>query len=179
MPYYQDYISRVSIDYMAISLELSAFLLVLCEVFKPGAILDLGSGFSSFVLRYYMSSATPKPIVWSVDDSPEWLERTRTFLMDYKVPSENLSTWSSFAQQRFDNFDLILDDLGVMEVRTATLKKVLTLARPAGIIILDDMHKAEYASYVKQVLHASKCKSYNLIPYTRDKYGRFSILVTS
>ncbi|MDO8672183.1 MAG: hypothetical protein Q7O66_12260 [Dehalococcoidia bacterium] len=99
--------------------------------------------------------------------------------MDYKVPSENMSTWSSFGQQQLDGFDLILDDLGVMEVRTATLKKVLTLARPAGTIILDDMQKADYASYVKQVLHASNCRNHNLIPYTRDKYGRYSILVTS
>ncbi|MDP2727812.1 MAG: hypothetical protein Q8P59_09750, partial [Dehalococcoidia bacterium] len=63
LPYYGQYTSRVSIDYMAVSLELSAFLMVLCERFRPSSILDLGSGFSSFVFRYYASKATPKPTV--------------------------------------------------------------------------------------------------------------------
>jgi hypothetical protein len=39
-------------------------------------------------------------------------------------------------------FDLILHDLGSIELREETLPFVLTLLDERGIIILDDMHKA-------------------------------------
>ncbi len=76
-PYYNQYISTISSQEWAISFELSTFLMILCDVLKPKRILDCGSGFSSFVFRYYMSNVTPEPEVWSVDTSPEWLEKTR------------------------------------------------------------------------------------------------------
>src|SRR5689334_15482328 len=53
LPDYRTYTRNVSPDPIAISLELSVFLAVLCDRERPGAILDLGSGFSSFVFRSY------------------------------------------------------------------------------------------------------------------------------
>jgi hypothetical protein len=49
-------------------------------------LLDLGSGFSSYVLRAY-AAGVPGAVGWSVDDDPAWLEKTRAFLV-----SEGLST---------------------------------------------------------------------------------------
>ena len=51
--YYDKYVSEISTPGMAISLESSLTILSLLEYFKPKSILDLGSGFSSFLFRLY------------------------------------------------------------------------------------------------------------------------------
>src|SRR5581483_11179383 len=66
-PAYADYIARVSPDPIAVALPLATFLGVLCEQLRPQRILDLGSGFSSYVFR-----ASAAPEVWSLDQSPAW-----------------------------------------------------------------------------------------------------------
>lgn len=117
-------------------------------------------------------------ILWSIDDSKEWLEKTRTFLASHNIPSDNLIIWRSFVEQNYDTFDLILHDLGSMEVRKEMLKEVLTLSHPGGIIVLDDIHKQNYRSYTKRLLNESNLNYYNLKFFTRDKFGRYSMLVT-
>ncbi len=177
-PHYEEYISGISVPQWAISLELSAFLMVLCNISKPKRILDLGSGFSSFVFRSYILRRSCKPTVWSVDDCPEWLDKTRAFLAAHNLSVENLSTWATFVEQKHDTFDFILHDLGCLELRKQTLSTVLVLAHPSGIVILDDIHKKRYEPYVKQVLRKSSLKYYSLKLYTTDRFGRYSMLVT-
>ncbi len=177
-PYYQKYVSEVSRDDMAVSLELSIFVTVMCEIFKPKSILDLGSGFSSLVFRLYMLDANPKPIIWSIDDSPEWLNKTREFLADNDLPYENLATWHSFIEGNRDKFDFILYDLGHTESRWKYLKKTLDLANSGGKIVLDDVHRTAYWQYAKRLFNESKLKYYNLRSFTKDNYGRYSALVS-
>ena len=59
--YYTLYISKVSLDSMAISLELSSFLSVFCDLIRPASIADLGTGFSSFVFRHYAEQSGRGP----------------------------------------------------------------------------------------------------------------------
>ena len=70
-PFYENYVSTVSNEIMAISIELSVFLIVLCDMTRPQKILDLGSGFSSFTFRFMKSilEGGYRPIIWSIDDS--------------------------------------------------------------------------------------------------------------
>ena len=116
-------------------------------------------------------------MVWSVDDNSQWLKKTREFLIDYDLSAKNLDIWNSFCKKKGDPFDFILHDLDGWEQRKATLEDVVSLIHPAGIIILDDLHKKPYASYVKQVLEKHNLIHYNLKSYTQDKFGRYSMLV--
>ena len=79
-PVFDEYVTSVSVPMAALSLETSALATVLCEITRPHRILDLGSGFSSYVFRRYAATASPQAEVWSIDDSPHWLEKTRGFL---------------------------------------------------------------------------------------------------
>ena len=177
-PYYDLYVSTVSIRGMTISLELSAFLFLLCKAIRPTRILDIGSGFSSFVFRFYAKDKINKPVIWSVDDSVEWLENTFAFLVSHDLECDHLITWDSFVRQEpHDNFDLILHDLGDMEIRKRTFEKVLTLARAQGFIVLDDVHKEHYMSYVEHFLRSYALRYYSLKPLTKDDLGRFAGLV--
>jgi predicted O-methyltransferase YrrM len=178
-PYYEEYITTISNDKMAISLELSAFLMTICELFKPKSILDLGSGFSSFAFRLYITNLIQKPTIWSVDDSQEWLEKTRMFLDKHNIYSGNLTSWSSFMEQNHNKFDMILHDLGTMEVREKTINDVLMLSNPNGMIILDDIHKYNFHMHTKHILAKSNFRSYSLTFFTKDKFGRYSMLATN
>jgi len=174
--YYKEYIEQISGDYMAISLELATFLLVTCEILKPKNILDLGSGFSSFVFRYYQARADIKPTVWSFDDNSEWLDKTKQFLSAHNLSVDNLIIWSSFSNYKNHRFDLISHDLGNMDLRKKTFEDALSVLGHNGVLILDDIHK--YENFVRNFLQKTNCKYYNLKYYTKDKFNRYSFLVS-
>jgi predicted O-methyltransferase YrrM len=149
----------------------------MCNILKPMRILDLGSGFSSFTFNFYKKNTTSKPEIWSVDDSAEWLEKTNDFLTGNKISINNLMTWDSFSKKDWEPFDFILHDLGRMDVRMKVFEKVISYAKPGGIIVLDDVHKKDYMSFVKQKLKQMNLNYYNLESFTMDKFKRFAILV--
>lgn len=177
LPFYEEYIHGVSNEIMAVSLELSTFLLFFCEYSRPRRILDLGSGFSSFVFRLHMSEANPKPEVWSVDDSAEWLEKTRGFLINRRVPADNLATWDDWIDRAGGGFDLVLYDMGGFDFRKQSFERVLGLVGENGTVILDDMHSADYGLHVRRLLRERNLAFFNLRHYTHDKYGRYSLLI--
>lgn len=176
LPHYEDYVSGVSSDIMAASLEVSVLLLLCCEIFRPMRILDLGSGFSSFVFRFYMGTANPKPTVVSVDDSDEWLEKTGSYLKGKNVCTDNLIPWGDFAGMSMDPFDLVFYDLGGFEFRKDTFVKVTRMVSRGGVLIIDDMHSADYGSFVKEKMDAENMRYYSVREHTNDRFGRFSFI---
>ena len=178
-PHYDDYTSAVSPAWMAVSLELAVFLTALCTLLKPRRIADLGSGYSSFVFRRYQQACEPAPEVWSVDRDPVWLQATRRFLERHELGTDHLMTWDAFAARRPRNFDLILHDLGSLRVRSETLRDVLALAAPGGAVVLDDLHGRRYRRHVLRVLSEQSLEHHRLEAVTRDRYGRYAMLVTT
>jgi len=178
---YTQYKSEVSAEDMAISSELSVFPLFFCHAVRPTTILDLGSGLSSAVFRAYASAIVPAPMIWSIDDSPIWLEKTRSFLDVNRLPFGNLLTWESFINLKSDDrpegFDLVLHDLGNMECRREALQRVLRFVNKRGFLVLDDMQFPGYAGYVTSLLREQNFRYYSLKKLTLDSFGRYAILV--
>ena len=172
-----DYIENVGHPVHAASLELAVFLELFCEDMKPKRLADLGSGFSSYVLRAWANKQTDVPEVWSVDDSAQWLEKTRGYLKAQDVGDERLCTWNDFIDAEKGEFDLVLHDMGSMEFRAETLQKVLDLVRPGGLVILDDMHKPEFREYALTALVDAGMDHYSLKALTRDSLTRYAYLV--
>lgn len=178
-PFYREYIRTVSSEIMASSLELSVFILLLCDMAQPQRMLDLGSGFSSFLLRYHARNTGGKPVVWSVDDSAEWLEKTSGFLALHNLPASNLATWDEFSERGEGRFDFIFYDLGPFPFRMDCLRPMLEkMTADHGMIVLDDMHAAEYGLFVKRTLKGARFQPYDTGCYTRDRFNRFSLLLT-
>jgi len=174
---YMEYTGRVSSPDMAISIEAAAFLWVLCENLQPNSILDLGSGFSSFVFRSYAS--TRSATIRTVDDDPRWLERTTEFLSAHRLPTENMTIWGEAALKSTDLFDLIFYDLGGMDTRAREFPILLQQVAHKTVLVLDDMHKEEYIPAVEQELRAGRWRYFDAGLYTMDHYGRFCGVVLS
>lgn len=177
-PLHGVYVSTISDDIMAASLELSIFIQVFAGITRPARIADLGSGFSSLVLRDYARRADHDVEVSSVDDHPGWLTTARNYLTDQGHNADRLIAWNEFAAKQADaSFDFILHDLGSMSFRTQTLNRVLDLARPGGFVILDDVHKPDYRAYAEVILSKRSLQHWSLKALTCDHRARYSYLV--
>ncbi len=178
MPTYEEYISKVSIEVMAISLELSVFCILMCDMMRPQNIVDFGSGYSSYIFRSLTSiiDENYQPTIWSVDDSAEWINKTKKFLGSHNISSDNVITWDAFIQQNLGPFDFILYDLGGFEFRKENLKQIIKLCDKNGTIIFDDMHSAEYGRYLNKILKKNNCTCFDIRYYSKDKFGKYSKL---
>jgi predicted O-methyltransferase YrrM len=159
---------------MAMSLETAAALAVLIEASGARRIADLGSGFSSFVVR----KAAPDAEAWSVDDSDDWIEVTRAYLREQEVDTGQLLSWKEFLDRTQQmRFDLVFHDLGSMETRIATLADAIRLVKPgSGWLLLDDMHMIGYAPGAWPALREAGFATYSLRSLTIDSLSRFAVL---
>jgi len=175
-PYYNNYVTTTSSEIMAMSFELATFTLALCEITKPKRILDLGSGFSSFCFRYWIKNHSPNSEVLSVDDAPEWLDKTREFLLRHNIQGDHLTTWNELVGGNYGKFDLVFYDFGTFPVRKSSLNKVLDFASHPAMVILDDMHSAEYGLQVKKTLKKRNMECFSIRCFTNDKFTRYAYL---
>lgn len=174
-PAYDLYIQSVSTAEMAVSWESACFLYAVAALRQPQRLLDLGSGFSSYVLRAYAAQAQHPAEVTSVDDNRHWLTQTAQFLTSQGLPADRLWAWDEFRQQPTrPGFDLVFHDLGTMSTRAAALPHVLQCVSAAGALILDDMHKVEYHATAHQTVPQDGWTLLSARRHTLDGLGRFS-----
>jgi len=172
-PIHEDYCARVGHPVHAASVELAALVLVLCERRGVKRVVDLGSGFTSWALRDW--AAGRDVTVHSVDDSPEWLEKTREYLNETDMADDRLHVWEDFASQDFaGTFDLVIHDLGFMDTRYRVIETAVGLARPGGLVLLDDMHKPDFRDKALAWVESQGLVAYSLKKLTRDTLTRFA-----
>lgn len=176
-PRHREYVTDVSSEDMAVSRSTAALLLHLCRSLRPGNILDLGSGFSSYIFRSY--AAEQKGVtVTSVDDDSAWLELTRRYLTENALTTEGLVLWHDFQHRPVERYDLIFHDLGRMPVRMQTLPRVLHLADAGdSLLVVDDVHKDSYKACLTRELSNYRSRTYDLSYLTRDQYRRSVMLI--
>jgi tetratricopeptide (TPR) repeat protein len=164
------YVEKVSTEAMALSLETAAFAIALAEQLDNPTTLDTGSGFSTAVLRSEGLSNV------AVDDSSEWLERTREFLSDHELRCDELYLWQNHGENPVPDgpFDVVIHDLGNMNTRGMTLPDVWDRVAPGGWLILDDMHMAPYRNKVTAFFRRVDAEVYDCSEFTTDHFGRFA-----
>ena len=168
---YQRYVTSVTSSAHAISLQLALYLEDLVATRSPARVADLGSGFSSYVLRLLAGDREPAIEVWSVDDDPAWLAKTRAFLTAEGLSTDRTVLWPELAQ---DSFDLVLHDLGSMSTREATLTEALSLVKAGGALVLDDLQFPDYRRHVEETLRARGVDFASAEEQTLDMLGRYS-----
>ena len=173
---YKKYVNEISVAEMAVSYQLSVFILAYCLEYHPKTLLDLGSGFSSFVLRLYQAKIEPSAIVHSIDDDRQWLERTKNYLKQHQLNTENVDHVDDLsASALHDFFDLVLLDLNFIEKRRDYIGYAIQKLKPPGILLIDDVHKVEFLREVKSSAKKGGHTLYNIKKETFDQFGRFAI----
>jgi len=189
-PYHADYCAGTGHPVHAASVELISFLIALARMGDARRIVDLGSGLTSFALRRLALDIEQgggevlealggwngeAPVITSVDDSPEWLEKTRAYLGDRGVTTDRLHVWDEFIEGDVQGqFDLVLHDMGFMDVRARTLMQAVGLARSGGVVVLDDMHKADFREGALRELESAGLPTLSAKTFTRDDLTRFA-----
>lgn len=172
---YRHYTAEVSKADMAISLELAAFMMSLCLKNNYTKLLDLGSGFSSFVFRKYALN-NENVTVFSVDDDVQWLEKTRTFLQRCSLPTTNLQTLDKFIGSTEEQFDIVLLDLNFVEVRKNYIGLAVDRVKVGGLIVFDDVHKQDYLMDVLKQAAKLPLRLYDIRQLTVDEFDRHALV---
>lgn len=176
-PAYERYVKDISHADMAVSWETACFLYEVASINKSLNILDLGSGFSSYVLRSYVANMNSEARVTSVDDNESWLEKTKSFMESSKLSVERILTWTDFQKNNKGRYDLIFHDLGGMKTRAGSIAFVLTLLTSSGVAVLDDMNEPTYSKAAKSAIKDAGLSYYSARKFTVDGIGRFSGVV--
>lgn len=186
---YNDYLNTMSP--MAPSLKTLRLLLSLCT---PGdKVLDLGSGFSSFMLRYYAPQLKLK--VFSVDDSETWLDKTIVYCAKQKVSVASFYTLEWFKEEikgveemidvspgLYDPvlpFDVVFVDIGITKNRPKYYPLILRdWCIPWSMVLIDDMHKGVLSTALHKELGHYDYIDIDVYHQTLDGFGRYCSLIT-
>lgn len=183
-PLYESYIEKykVSDKGSAISKQTADVILQTVDSISGQRIVvaDLGTGFSSAVLRKYKQDKRPDMRVLSVDTSRNWMQRTIWFLTELDLPRSGIMFWEDFSQYMQIVFDLIVFDIGYANQRHEYLNPLLKGIKEETKIIFDDMHKKHLLGNVQAILN--KHFSYDWISMkdqTLDWAGRWASMATN
>jgi hypothetical protein len=176
---YNDYSRSISKPDSAISLELSCFMLFLCLHLKPKTLIDLGSGFSSYVLRTYKAKFSSGCTVYSVDDDVKWLEKTRAYLTRKNLGTENMMMWDVFLNTPKPLFEFMLHDIGKVAGRVKSFPFLIPMLGKKATLLLDDMHKPHFSKPIKEKIRRRPIPMsvFDIKKFTLDDYGRYAWLL--
>ena len=118
-------------------------------------------------------------MVYSVDDDTKWLDRTRDYLRDQQLPTENLLALDDFLNTNMGGFDCLLMDLNFVEVRIQFIRQALAHLEAGGLAVFDDVHKLDYRRLTIKILSSEVGTTYSLKPVTKDSFGRFAYAFVS
>tara|TARA_R110001592_G_scaffold329756_2_gene611658 strand:+ start:1081 stop:1662 length:582 start_codon:yes stop_codon:yes gene_type:complete len=165
---YNEYITSVSNEDMAISREACLYILRFCLENKPLKITDLGSGITSYALRLYQQYSDDDVIVFSVDDDKKWLSKSKEFCNKHNLNTDNFLYNIESLQEHKNQFDLVIHDYGNIPIRTSNTVNAFNLAKISGTVVYDDCHKESYYIYLKNTLKTLSQEIIEL-PETEDK----------
>jgi predicted O-methyltransferase YrrM len=176
LPAYDTYVANVSTPGMAVSLETAAYLYHLCRATSATSVLDLGSGFSSYVLRRYASEAPHPVTVTSVDDDPEWLERTADFLREWGCDSKKLVKWPEYQALPTGPHRVVFHDLARGELRETAMRLATDQVSPDGVIVFDDAQHLGHRHRMYAEGSRAGLQLYSLRQRTLDSIDRWAVL---
>ncbi len=170
------YVTTVSSPTMAASLELSALILAIARIFRPQRVLDLGSGFTSYVLRSYAREAGGVTVV-TADDDAEWLERTRVYLAAAGLSTGEMWLWDELSRSAPQPFQLVVHDLGSkLSVRAGALPRALELTASDGLLVLDDLHRKMYRDTAPGICRRAGRRLLSARTLSLDAYERYAAI---
>jgi len=172
VPAYRAYCTTVSKRSMALSIETCAFLWWLCVELDAHAVADLGSGFSSYVLRLYASEADHLVLVASVDDNDDWLTKTRDFMVGQGLDPKGLfgDEWRDHPAQ----YDVICHDYSSGDRRDEWMLIAAEHLAPGGVLLFDDAQNVRHHWAMAEAARRNGLRLFDVYEQTVDEVGRYA-----
>ena len=180
-PAYHDYISNFSAPSISLSLNRASFLFFFTRLMQAQNILDLGSGFSSYVFRL-SAQQTNHVVVTSVDDSEFWLRETKRFLEKYNLDDLHLWSLNQYLEEHsaMSTQDLCFLDMGDIGLRQRLLPGLLSnVYHNKMVLIVDDFHVPTYRNFVTNLCEDKKVHVYSLRKVTRRRLSHMALIIGS
>jgi predicted O-methyltransferase YrrM len=165
-----DYVTNVSAPDMAVSLETACLLLHLCRTRNPKRILDLGSGFSSYVLRLHAGKVGAN--VTSIDTDADWLAKTGKYLAEHGLSNGDLRLLDDFIAE--PAYDLVFHDIGNGALRNKMASFAADHCAPRGVVVFDDAQHGGHAFHAYETCLGG-FDVINVACCTHDDTGRFAL----
>jgi len=162
----------------SISLRAARFLYSICQISKPTSILDVGSGFSSYVFRKFKQTNDVE--VYSLANNEEQRIKSTRFSESCNISFENFIKWKDVYNLK-KPFDIVFLDMGDAEKREGVLKVLIkNNINENTIFILNDMHIKELGEFTNRNFNDNtKHTRFGVKELTVDEYGRFLGLYTA
>lgn len=174
-PAYQTYCQGVSVRSMALSIETCAYVWWLCDTVRARRVADLGSGFSSYVLRAYAADAAYQPVqVDSVDSDRGWLTATRDFCRTQDQPDGGFMLGPKWAGSD-THYDVVVNDYDSGPTREAFADLAAQKLTAAGVVVFDDAQNADHHHNMAEVCIHHGLTLLDLYHQTVDELGRFAM----
>ena len=174
VPAYRTYCTTVSVRSMALAIETCAYVSWLCDATKPANVCDLGSGFSSYVLRRYADQADHPVNVVSVDDDDGWLDKTATFC------DQNVETLGEFLSGvewlELDGFDVVVHDYAAGPLREEYADLAATRLSGTGAVVFDDAQNPGHHHRFAEVCERHGLTLLDIYHQTVDEIGRYAAI---
>lgn len=172
---YEEYIDYVGEYGHAVSYETAQYMYDTCKAKKPTKILDMGSGFSSYVFNRYAQEANYLVSVTSVDTSDYWAGVTRVFMYDMDILLPNIISVEELNVPD-GSCDFVFHDIASAERRNELMPISAIALKVGGTIVWDDMqHLPHYESALKvSEEYGIVCASLKSV--TIDKIGRWAMM---
>lgn len=177
---HREYCNNYSDEVFSISDKASIVIYNLICFLKPQTILDLGSGFTTW-LSYYAAINSEKTSIISVDSSWEWIVKNEEFLSKHNIDS-TIINYRTFNENPPDlpAGSLIINDIGDpdnLALRESSLGLISHYVRNGAVLFLDDIHKPSVKAAALRFIHENDFRFQDLCPITFDHFGRYSWLI--
>lgn len=174
---HHDYCRRISGFDHGITLETAAYIDWVCHNTHLRSVADLGSGFTSYVLRRYADEAALHVEVASVDSDVVWLNRTEKFLAEHGLSTDRLLIGETWLREA-PSCDLIVHDYAGGAVREFWMGLAATGLESGGVLIFDDAHHAEHHRQMNKVCREHDLAMLDIFDLTVSEDGRFAAVAS-
>ena len=160
------------------SYELALFLWRLCDTLHPHHILEIGTGFSSYVIRRWASMHFAITTT-TLTSSEHSLRATHSFLHFHNLDTSSLSLFTSVHGRPTGPFDLILHSLREPP-HTAPSASLLTSTHPppSALLIIDSPGTTQPLQQPSRGLPRVSFNQFEILTWTKGTAQQRSLLLT-
>lgn len=166
---------------MSLSMPAARHLLQWMTDNEPQKILDLGSGFSTWLFHAWRQEQDNAPLVITSDKDCFWLAKTFFELADMGLSTNHLYSHRYFVAQIassfFDQIDMIFCDLARGDSRIEAMNLMDELLAPGGTIFFDDWHCSKMTERMGPLL-AELGYEVEILEDTLDQWDRYMAKAT-